>query len=55
MIEYYCCDLHHSSYCPRCRGEWCEWVWKLKLSPKQKDYEKNAKKIEMWNRRVNNG
>lgn len=23
-MEYYCCDLHHSSYCPECRGDTCE-------------------------------
>ncbi len=23
MMEFFCCDLHHSSYCPECRGELC--------------------------------
>lgn len=22
--EYFCCALHHSSYCPECRGETCD-------------------------------
>lgn len=22
-IEYYCCDLHYSSYCSECQGELC--------------------------------
>ena len=23
-MEYFCCNMHHSSYCPECRGEKCE-------------------------------
>ena len=22
-MDYYCCDAHHSSYCPECCGETC--------------------------------
>ena len=24
ITEFFCCGLHHSSYCPDCRGEVCE-------------------------------
>lgn len=23
-MEYFCCGLHHSSYCPECLGKLCE-------------------------------
>ena len=24
LMEYYCCGLHHSSYCPECLGKLCK-------------------------------
>ena len=46
--EYFCCGLHHSSYCPECRGERCENRIKYKLNPKGG----NEKKIEEINKRL---
>ena len=30
--EYFCCALHHSSYCPECRGEICDIRLRYPLS-----------------------
>lgn len=32
-MEYYCCGLHHSSYCPECLGKLCKNRLKYALDP----------------------
>lgn len=39
-MEYYCCGLHHSSYCPECHGEYCESRIKYRLNPSGNNEEK---------------
>lgn len=36
-MEFYCCDLHHSMYCPECRGETC--LSRLKKGVVEDDYK----------------
>ena len=34
MNNYFCCGLHHSSYCPECRGKICKERIEYRLNPK---------------------
>lgn len=43
MKEYFCCDLHHSSYCPECRGVKCKSRIDYKLNPEGGNEEKLKK------------
>lgn len=48
-MEYYCCGLHHSSYCPECRGELCLSRLTNHLDPAGGNDEKIAKMLENQN------
>ena len=43
LMEYYCCGLHHSSYCPECLGKLCKDRLKYALDPQGGNKERIAK------------
>lgn len=45
-MEYFCCGLHHSSYCPACRGEFCKDMVVYGLHPQGGNDDKIAKVIK---------
>ena len=45
MMEYYCCGLHHSSYCPECQGRLCLSRLTNHLDPEGGNEEKISKML----------